>query len=74
MDYCNVWEADGSRHSCKKCDTVFARKVRSVGIKYTYGREQFHGPTIKEQNEQQWKEWEKQGIADDISPVGERWV
>lgn len=69
-----MWNEDGTRHLCKKCDTEFARKVQSIGIRYTYGREQFHGPTIKEQNDKQWAEWRKQGIADHIAPVGPRWV
>lgn len=69
MTYCNVWEPDGSRHFCRKCDTTFARKVRSVALQYTYGRDTFKGPTVKEQNDHWRKDWERQGIAQDIVPA-----
>lgn len=50
----------------------FACKVSTVRLTYTYGREDFHGPTLGERIEQQWKDVKEGGV--DAEPVGPRWV
>ena len=57
-----------ARHSgeCFKCH------VKGVTIGYTYGKENFHGPTIKERQEQQVRDAAANGVK--AEPVGTRWV
>lgn len=49
-----------------------APKVLSGALQFTYGREDFHGPTIGERFKQQIKDCEADGKG--YEPVGQRWV
>jgi hypothetical protein len=51
---------------CFKCH------VGSVGIGFSYGREAFHGPTLREQEREIFKKAEFTGVQPEY--VGSRWV
>jgi hypothetical protein len=53
-------------HVCFKCH------VKGVTFGYPYGKEEFHGPTIRERQKEIVSDAEKQGRS--IEPVGTRWV
>lgn len=55
-------------------DTPFAEKIRTLrfGFAAPGGREEFHGPTIRERFDRQVAEAKAAGI--DATPVGTRWV
>lgn len=53
-------------------DGCYACKLDSVHLGFTWGREDFHGPTIKERQDKQIAECAADGV--DIEPVGTRWV
>lgn len=53
-------------------DGCFACKVSTIGLTYKYGREEFHGPTIRERQREQEAVCERDGVK--AEPVGERWV
>lgn len=63
---------DEHKHTRDGDPNCFGCKIRSVYMGFTYGRETFHGPTIKEKQERQIAEAKANGI--DAEPVGERWV
>lgn len=44
----------------------------SVALQYTYGRDNFHGPTLGERIERQYADAKSAGV--DAEPVGSRWV
>jgi hypothetical protein len=50
----------------------FACNIETVGLTYAYGREDFHGPTIRERQREQEAICERDGVK--AEPVGERWV
>lgn len=52
--------------------TCFRCHVRSIRIGFSHGKEDFHGPTIRERQEQAVREAKEAGV--DIAPVGSRWV
>lgn len=72
--------------TCTECLTVFEYEdklprrgsicfrchIKGVRIGFTHGKEDFHGPTIKERQEQQVKDAIAGGY--DPQPVGSRWV
>ncbi len=59
-------------HPCFKCKAKYWRE-QGVSIQYSYGgRDEFHGPTIRERQELQMKEAKQAGRS--IEPVGQRWV
>lgn len=51
---------------CFKCH------VSSVRLGFTHGKEDFHGPTIKERQDNQVAQAKAAGI--NAEPVGNRWV
>ena len=53
-------------HICFKCH------VKSIRMGFTYGKEEFHGPTVRERQQQQVKQAKDAGI--NAEPVGTRWV
>lgn len=57
--------------ACPDCFT-FSPRVFGAVIKFTYGKQDFHGPTIGERHEQHMKECAAAGIK--AEPVGTRWV
>lgn len=71
--------------NCIECDSlfvfdVFPRRgavcfkchIRTVSVGFSHGKEDFHGPTIKERQERQVAEAKAAGI--NAEPVGNRWV
>ena len=52
-------------------DGCFACKVQTVGLQFTYGKDDFKGPTIGERQEQQYAECKRDGV--DIAPVAKTW-
>lgn len=70
---------------CEKCGKVevvdmiprrgkicFGCHIRTINLGFTHGKEDFHGPTIKERQELQVAQAKSAGI--DAQPVGNRWV
>lgn len=51
---------------CFKCH------ISTVNLGFSYGKENFHGPTIKERQDQQNAQATQAGI--NAEPVGTRWV
>lgn len=70
---CSMEERDQAV-SCDPCKGLPMARVLSVsGFHYPYGgREEFHGPTIRERQERQISEAKSVGL--DPEPVGTRWV
>jgi len=50
----------------------FSCHVKSVRLGFTHGKEDFHGPTIKERQEQTVRDAKINGY--EAVPVGSRWV
>jgi hypothetical protein len=66
---------DDAVHAAAHLEPVegcFACKVGRVRLQFTYGREDFHGPTLGERIDQQLKDAKEGGV--DAEPVGTRWV
>lgn len=70
---------------CEKCDNPFTADelprrgaicfkchVRTISLGFSYGKDDFHGPTLKERQERQIAEAKSAGINPE--PVGSRWV
>jgi hypothetical protein len=70
---------------CDKCDSRFVGDVlprrgsicfkchlKTVNIGYTYGKENFHGDTIKQRQDKAISDAAKEGRT--IEPIGNRWV
>jgi hypothetical protein len=85
MDTCIHREGTDMSGLCARCedaihaanhpsmvDGCFACKVDTIGLTYRYGREEFHGPTIRERQREQEAVCERDGVK--AEPVGERWV
>lgn len=51
---------------CFKCH------VKNIRIGFTHGKEDFHGPTVRERQQQQVKEAAAAGV--NAEPVGTRWI
>jgi hypothetical protein len=51
---------------CFKCH------IRSINLGFTYGQEDFHGPTVRERAKEQERLAAEAGIK--AEPVGKRWV
>jgi hypothetical protein len=72
--------------TCTECLTVFEYEgklprrgsvcfrchVKGVRLGFTHGKEDFHGPTIKERQDRQISEATANGLKPE--PVGSRWV
>lgn len=60
------------------CGDTPALRVLNGMLRFTYGKESFHGPTIGEQMEDNKKHWEREGLVGDDAPVPAadkyRWV
>lgn len=54
------------RNTCFKCH------VKTLSIGFTYGKENFHGDTIRQRQEETVRTAAAEGR--DIQPVGNRWV
>lgn len=65
----NQFEAEELPRRGKVC---FKCHVRSIRLGFRQGRDEFHGPTIKERQEQAIKEAKINGYNPE--PVGTRWV
>ena len=50
----------------------FGCHLKTIRLGFTHGKEDFHGPTIKERQESQVSQARAAGI--DAQPVGQRWV
>lgn len=50
----------------------FRCHVQTVNLGFAYGKEDFHGPTIRERQEAQVAQAKAAGIT--AEPVGNRWV
>ncbi len=69
---------------CTECDetwffdvkprrtTCFKCHVRSIRLGFTYGKDDFHGPTIRERQRQ--IEESNAAAGNSIEPVGRRWI
>ena len=70
---------------CEKCGKIevvdviprrgkfcFGCHIRTINLGFTHGKEDFHGPTIKERQDLQVAQAKSAGI--DAQPVGNRWV
>lgn len=53
-------------------DDEFAHRVYDAQIQFTYGTEDFHGPTIGERFERQVADCAADGKG--YEPVGQRWI
>lgn len=73
------------RFNCEECGSLqvvdevprrgsicFRCHIRSVGIGFSYGRETFHGPTIREQQTEIMQKSKITGVQPEF--VGSRWV
>lgn len=85
MDTCIHREGIGEVGLCARCEDAihaqqhpskhegcYACKLDTIHLGFTWGREEFHGPTIKERQDKQVADAAEGGI--DIEPVGTRWV
>lgn len=50
----------------------FGCHIKSIRLGFSHGKEDFHGPTIKERQQAQVAQAEAAGIK--AEPVGNRWV
>lgn len=71
--------------NCTECERVFTFDVmprrgpicfkchiQAISLSFSHGKEDFHGPTIKERQDKQVAEAKAAGI--NAEPVGNRWV
>lgn len=58
------------RPNCPFCETVQMDKLLGGSFQFTWGREDFHGPTVRERQERQIAEAKSMGI--EAVPVGYR--
>lgn len=58
----------GDKYLPQRCPTCFKRHIKTVGLKFTYGKEDFHGPTIRERIVQTEADALANGIT--AEPVG----
>ena len=56
----------------RRGEICFKCHVRTVNLGFTYGKDNFHGDTIKERQDLQVAQAKAAGI--DAQPVGSRWV
>jgi cytochrome c5 len=56
----------------RRGEVCFGCHVRTVQMKFTYGKDDFHGPTIRERQEQTVADAKINGY--NAEPVGTRWV
>lgn len=60
-------------HFCEECGSGPLKRVYDTAkLQFSYGRDQFHGPTLKERQEKQLAECARDGVK--AEPVGTRWV
>lgn len=65
----DTWTFDvrpARRTECFRCH------VRGIRLGFTYGKEDFHGPTVRERQKAQEAEMSAKGV--DFAPVGRKWV
>ena len=56
----------------KRGSICFKCHIRGIRWGFTYGKEDFHGPTVVERQREQMRQAESAGIK--AEPVGTRWV
>lgn len=72
-------------YTCDKCGKIetvdsiprrgsicFGCHVKTINLGFAHGKEDFHGPTIRERQRQQEAQAQAAGIK--AEPVGNRWV
>lgn len=72
-------------YTCEKCGKIeavdsiprrgaicFGCHVKTINLGFAHGKEDFHGPTIRERQRQQESQAQAAGIK--AEPVGNRWV
>jgi hypothetical protein len=61
-----TFDVKPKRSECFKCH------LDGISLGFTYGKEDFHGPTIRERQQEMVAGAERTGTK--IEPVGKRWV
>jgi len=56
----------------RRGELCFKCHVRGINLGFTYGKEDFHGPTVRERAQKQVEEASANGIT--AEPIGTRWV
>jgi len=64
-----AFEAEELPHRGAVC---FKCHVKTIRLGFTYGQEDFHGPTVRERQEQTVRDAKINGY--NAEPVGSRWV
>lgn len=65
-------DAEHDRLHLTRVDGCFACKVSTIRLQFTYGKEDFHGPTLGERIEEQERVLKEDNV--EAEPVGTRWV
>jgi hypothetical protein len=65
-------DMSGESAQSERRGICFGCHVKTVSIGFSYGKESFHGPTIRERQEQTLRDAAAAGV--DVTPVGSRWV
>jgi hypothetical protein len=69
LDCLTEFEADELPRRGSIC---FKCHIRSINLGFTYGKDDFHGPTIGERAREQERQAAEAGIK--AEPVGSRWI
>lgn len=56
----------------RRGSTCFKCHVKNIRLGFTHGKEDFHGPTVRERQQQQVREAAAAGV--NAEPVGTRWI
>jgi hypothetical protein len=68
----------GSDKTCRACSSPEAmargERIKSVALQFTYGKETFHGPTIKETQDEWLSHARAQGVEPERADDTYRWV
>jgi hypothetical protein len=56
----------------RRGEVCFGCHIRSLHLQFSYGKEDFHGPTVKQRQDEQMRLATEAGIK--AEPVGQRWV
>jgi hypothetical protein len=59
--------------TCFACKMAYKRRGHGQVITYAHGRDDFHGPTVRERQARDLKFYRDQGMTH-VEPVGSRWV
>lgn len=69
---CFVCSKEKDEEVQRRGHICFACHVKSIRMGFTHGKEDFHGPTVRERQILQEKQAAAAGIK--AEPVGQRWV